>query len=422
MNSTWELKEKSTGVLKVTVEGETWKKAQDKAFKKLATKLSLPGFRAGKVPTAMAKKYISVQETLMYAVDECATEALVSGISEHGLEMIAQPTLDVETINEEAVTLVFGVQVRPEVELGEYTNLGIKKDSTRVLKKDVEDRIAKLQERFAENELKEEGTVENGDTAVIDFEGFKDGVAFEGGKGTNYPLGIGSGAFIPGFEEQLVGMATGETKDITVTFPENYQEPTLAGKEVVFKVTVNEIKTKVLPEYNEELVKMANIENVTTVEEYEAHIKEEIKKAKEQDAETKYANDCLTAAVDNATVEVPQVLVDEEVDRMFTQFKQRLESQGFNFEMFSQMTGQDETVIRAQMETDALNTVKVRLVLDAVAKKEGIEVTEEQIEAEFALIAANYNMPVEEVKKYVTVDAVSYDLRLDAAKAIVLKK
>ena len=211
MNSTWELKENSTGVLKVTVEGEAWSNAQDKAFKKLAGKISLPGFRAGKVPTAMAKKYISTQEILMNAVDVVATEALVSGVTEHQIQMIARPELDVEAIDEKAVTLVFNLQVKPEVTLGEYTNLGIKKESTRVLKKDVEAEITRLQERYAELELKEEGTVENGDTAVIDFEGFKDGVAFDGGKGDNYPLVIGSGSFIPGFEEQVIGMATGET-------------------------------------------------------------------------------------------------------------------------------------------------------------------------------------------------------------------
>lgn len=421
MNSTWELKEKSTGVLKVTVEGEAWEKAQDKAFKKLASKLSLPGFRAGKVPAAMAKKHISTQEVLFNSIDEVATEALIQGIGEHEIQMIAQPALDVEAIDEKSVTLIFNIQVKPEVVLGEYTNFGIKKDSTRVLKKDIEVQVTRLQERFAEYELKEEGTVENGDTAVIDFEGFKDGVAFDGGKGENYPLGIGSGSFIPGFEEQLVGMGTNETKEINVTFPENYQEESLAGQPVVFKVTVHEIKTKVLPEYNDELVQMAKIENVTTVEEYEAYVKEDIKKNKETEAENKYTNDCLTKVVDNATVEVPQVMVDEETNYMVQDFKARLAQQGFDFEMFAQMTGQNEEMIREQMAIDALNKVKLRLVLEAVANKEEVTVSEEKIEAEFNTLAETYQMDVEEIKKRVSADQISYDLKLREAMEIVKK-
>ena len=422
MNSTWELKENSTGILKVTVDGEAWSNAQDKAFKKLANKISLPGFRAGKVPTAMAKKYISIQEILMNAVDVVATEALVSGVTEHQIQMIARPELDVEAIDEKAVTLVFNLQVKPEVTLGEYTSLGIKKESTRVLKKDVEQEISRLQERYAELELKEEGTVENGDTAVIDFEGFKDGVAFDGGKGDNYPLVIGSGSFIPGFEEQVIGMATGETKDLEVTFPENYQEATLAGQPVVFKVTVNEIKTKVLPEYNDELVQMLKQEGVTTTEQFEEFLKENIKKQKEADSERNYANECIAKVVENATVEVPQIMVDEEVDRMVEDFKNRLAQQGFSFEMYTQMTGTDEEAIRGQMATDAVNQVKSRLVLDAVANAEGIEISEERIEEEYKTIAARYSMEVEKVKELIPAENIAYDVRLQAAIEVVKRK
>ena len=422
MNSTWELKENSTGVLKVTVEGEAWSNAQDKAFKKLANKISLPGFRAGKVPTAMAKKYISIQEILMNAVDVVATDALVSGVTEHQIQMIARPELDVEAIDEKAVTLVFNLQVKPEVTLGEYTNLGIKKESTRVLKKDVEAEITRLQERYAELELKEEGAVENGDTAVIDFEGFKDGVAFDGGKGDNYPLVIGSGSFIPGFEEQVIGMTTGETKDLEVTFPENYQEPTLAGQPVVFKVTVNEIKTKVLPEYNDELVQMLKQEGVTTTEQFEEFLKENLKKQKEADSERNYANECIAKTVENASVEVPQIMIDEEVDRMVEEFKNRLAQQGFTFEMYSQMTGADETVLREQMVEEALNNVKTRLVLDAVANEKEIEISEERIEEEYKTIAARYSMEVEKVKEIIPAENLAYDLRLQAAIEVVKTK
>lgn len=421
MSSNWELKEKSTGVLKVTVEGETWSAAQDKAFKKIAAKLSLPGFRTGKVPTAIAKKHVSTQEILFEAIDEVATGALVEGIQENNIEMIARPALDVEAIDEKAVTLVFNIQVKPEVKLGEYTEFGIKKDTTRVLKKDIEEQVSRLQERYAELELKEDGTVENGDTAVIDFEGFKDGVAFDGGKGENYPLGIGSGAFIPGFEEQLVGMKVEETKDIDVTFPENYQEASLAGQPVVFKVTVHEIKTKVLPEFNDELVKMANIEGVETVKDYEAYIKADLKKRKEEDAENKYTNDCLTRVVDNAEVEIPQVMIDEECDHLMNDFKQRLTQQGFTMEMFASMTGQDEDAVRGQMLIDAENKVKVRLVLEAVAKEENIEINEDAVEKEYQRIADIYKMEIDKIKELISSDSISYDLKLREAIEVVKK-
>lgn len=421
MSSNWELKEKSTGVLKTTIEGETWAKAQDKAFKKISSKLSLPGFRAGKVPAAMAKKHISTQEILFEAVDEVATNALMEGIKEHEIQIIARPALDIEAIDEKAVTLLFNIQVKPEVKLGQYTDFGIKKESTRVLKKDIEEQVTRMQERYAELEVKEDGCVENGDTAVIDFEGFKDGVAFDGGKGENYPLGIGSGSFIPGFEEQLIGMKAEETKDINVTFPENYQEASLAGQPVVFKVTVHEIKAKVLPAYDDELVKMANIENVTTVSEYETYIKEDIKVRKEEESDNKYTNDCLTKVVDNATVELPQIMIDEECDQLVEDFKQRLTSQGFTMDLFTQMSGQTEDAIREQMAVDAENKVKLRLVLEAVAKEENVEITEKQIEEEYQRIADMYKMEVDKVKGLVSSDNISYDLKLREAIEIVKK-
>ena len=419
--STWELKEKSAGVLKTTIEGDQWSKAQDKAFKKIVSKLSLPGFRKGKVPSAIAKQHISSQEILINAVDEVATEALVQGIGEHDIQMIARPSLDIEAMDEKAVTLVYDIQVKPEVKLGQYTDLGVKKESTRVLKKDIEEQISRLQERYAELELKEEGNVENGDTAVIDFEGFKDGVAFDGGKGENYPLVIGSGSFIPGFEEQLIGMKPEETKEINVTFPENYQEASLAGQPVVFKVVVHEIKTKVLPEFNDELVKQANIENVTTTKEYEDYLKEDLNKRKENEAENKYTNDCLTKVVENAEVDVPQIMIDEECDRMVNDFKQRLAQQGFTMEQFTQMTGQQESDIRAGMAVDAENKVKVRLVLEAVAKVENVEISEESIDEEYKRIADAYGMESDKVKELISSDSIAYDLKLRKAIEIVKK-
>lgn len=418
--STWELKENSTGLLSVTVEGDAWAEAQKKAFNKLAGNLAIPGFRKGKVPAAMAKKYIGEQEVLMEAVEGVAGNALMEGVEEHNLWMIDRPELDITSIDNEKVVLAFMVPVKPEVTLGEYTNLGVKKDAVRVTKKEIEEQVKSLQTRFAELEVKEEGTVENGDTAVIDFEGFKDGVAFDGGKGENYPLEIGSGSFIPGFEEQLVGMKAEESKDIEVTFPEAYQEPTLAGQPVIFKVTVHEIKTKVLPEINDELVAMAHIENVNTVAEFEAFVKDDMRKYKERQSDDKYTNDVLSKLVENSPVEVPNVMVERETDGLMDDFKNRLAQQGLNYEQFCQMTGQDNDAIRAQMRVDAVEKVKVRLVLEAIADKENFEVSEEETNAEYQRIADMYSMEVEKVKTLVNADNVVYDLRL--RKAIDLAK
>ncbi len=420
MSSTWELKEKSQGLLKTTVDGETWKKAQDKAFNKLAKELTLPGFRVGKVPSSMAKKHISAQHILMEAVDLVASEALMAAVDEHNLWMIARPELGIESIDENAVQLSFTVTVKPEVKLGEYKGLEIKKDEVSVSDEDVENQCKALQQRYAELEVKEDGSVENGDTAVIDFEGFKDGVAFAGGKGDNYPLEIGSGAFIPGFEEQLIGMKSEETKDINVTFPEGYQEPTLAGQPAVFKVTVHEIKTKVLPEFNDELVKLAKIENVNTCEEFKEFVRKDMLAYKQRQADEKFTNDCLSAVVDACEVEIPQVMIDQETDNMVNEFAQRLAQQGFSLDQFKQMTGQSDEQIREQMSVDATNTVKVRLVLDAIAVAEGLEANEEEVNGEYARIADLYKMDVEKVKSLISADNIAYDLRLRRANTLIL--
>ena len=388
MSSTWELKEKSTGELTATVEGDTWKDAQKKAFRKLAKKVNLPGFRPGQAPEKLVRKQISSQNILMEAIDEVAGDALSAGIKEHDLWVISRPALDIESIDEDKVTFKFNVTVKPEVKLGAYKGLDITKEAVEVSDADVEEEITRLQERFADLVVKEEGKVENGDTAVIDFEGFKEGVAFEGGKGEAYPLVIGSGSFIPGFEEQVLGMGIEETKDINVTFPEDYQAEELAGQPVVFKVTVHEIKSKVLPEADDELVKQAEIENVETLEAFKEYSRKNL-------------------------------MIEEETDSLVRDFEQRLQSQGFGLEQFKQVTGQTDEMIREEMGKDAFNKVKVRLVLEAIAAEEKIEISEEDVNSELENIANMYQMPVEQVKQLISNDAVSYDLRIRKALELV---
>lgn len=419
MSSKWELKEKSTGELVATVEGDDWKRAQKKAFNKIKKNINMPGFRKGQAPEALIKKQIPVQNILMDAVEAIANDVLSDGVDEHKLVLVDRPELGIDELNEEKAILKFICAVKPEVKLGEYKGLPIKKKATRVTQKDIDGEVERLQQRYADLVVKEEGTVENGDTAVIDFEGFKDGVAFEGGKGESYPLEIGSGAFIPGFEEQLVGMAKEETKDINVTFPENYQVADLAGQPVVFKVTVHDIKTKVLPEANDELIKEAKIKDVETMEDYRAYVKKNMTERKDRENEENFTNDVIDAVLGNAEVEIPDAMIERETDEMVREITQRLSAQGFTLEQFAQVTGQDEAKIRSEVRQDAEKKVRVRLVLEAVAEAEQIEISDEEIEAELKAIADQYSMQIEQVRNLISHDAVSYDLRQRKALELI---
>ena len=419
MGSKWELKEKSTGELVATVEGETWKSAQKKAFNKIKRNINIPGFRKGQAPVALIKKQVPVQNILMDAVEEIANQVLSESVEEHDLWLVARPTLSIDEINEEKVILKFICAVKPEVKLGEYKNLPVKKKATRVTQKEIDAEVERLRERYADMEIKEDGAVENGDTAVIDFEGFKDDVAFEGGKGEDYPLEIGSGSFIPGFEEQLIGMSKGESRDINVTFPENYGAADLAGQPAVFKVTVKDIKCKVLPEANDELVKEAKIKDVETLEDYRAYMKKSLSENKERENEENFTNELLTKIVENAEVEIPDAMIESETDQMVNEFKQRLSAQGFTLEQFAAVTGQDEEIIRGEMRKDAEKKVNVRLVLEAIAEAEDLTVSDEDIDAELQGIADQYGMPLEQVKQLISNDAVSYDLRQRKALELI---
>lgn len=415
MKATWSLKEKSTGELKVTVSGDAWVNAQEKAFEKLAKNVEIDGFRKGSAPKALVKKQIREQSILMEAVDIVANDAYTFGLQDHDVTPIARPTLDLETLTAEAATLIFLVTINPEVTLGQYKGLEVTKGYVTVDEDEVSERLNKMREEYAELLVKEEGTVEVGDTAVIDFEGFKDGEAFEGGKGENHPLEIGSNSFIPGFEEALVGLAAGEEKDVNVTFPESYQAEHLAGQPVTFKVKVHEIKTRQLPELNDEFVKDLNQEGVETLEQLKEKVTHELTHEKEHQVEDAFDNEVLGKVVEASSVEIPQVMIDEETEAMFEDFKRRLQSQGFTMELYAQVTGQDEAFLKEQISKDAESKVKVRLVLNAVAKAENLDANEEEIEAEFAQIATAYNLEVAKVKELVAPESIAYDLRLKKA-------
>ncbi len=415
MKTTWNLGEQSVGVLKVTVSGDVWTAAQEKAFSKLAQNVELPGFRKGQAPKALIRKQLKESAILMEAVENVANEAYLFGLKEHDLNPITTPQLDVEGLTESEVTLVFDVTVAPEVSLGEYKGLTVERKEVAVEQADIDARLDKMREDFAELVVKEDGVVSVGDTAVIDFEGFKDGVAFDGGKGENHPLVIGSNSFIPGFEDQVVNMAVNEEKEIAVTFPEDYGAAHLAGAPVIFKVKVNEVKVRQVPELNDDFVKDVNAPGVTTLEELIEKVRMDIYGEKEKAASDAFDNDLLGKVVEASSVEIPQIMIDDETNAMFEDFKRRLEQQGFNIEMYSQITGQTEEFLKEQIGRDATGKVKVRLVLSAIAKSEGLEASDQEVDSEFASIAAAYNMEVDQVKQYIQPQQIAYDLRLKKA-------
>jgi trigger factor len=419
MKTTWTMIEKTKGELKVDIEGDVWQNAQKKAFNKLAKDVQLPGFRKGKAPLDLVKKQIAEQNILVEAVESIAQEALDLGLEEHKLNPITRPELGMDAISTEKVSVKFTFEVLGEVTLGEYKNLGITKDVATVTPEEVEAKLEGLRAQFAELVLKEEGSVEHKDTAIIDFEGFKDGVAFEGGKGENFSLEIGSNTFIPGFEDALVGMKSGEEKDVTLTFPENYQAEHLAGQEVVFKVKVNEIKSKQLPALNDDFAKEVNQKDIDSLDALKAKFETDILADKAKKAEDDYNNALLTRVVESSTLEVPAVLVDDETQTMLEDFANRLQQQGFSLKQYTEITGQTEDDLRAQMRIDAEGKVKVRLVLDAVAKAENITVTHEEIDNEYKTIAETYQMDLERVKQLAPEGTIAYDLRLRKAYDVI---
>lgn len=362
----------------------------------------------------MIEKMIPVQNVLIEAAEAEANNCLSAGVEEHNLWLVDRPTLEINEINEDKVEYTFKCVVKPEAKLGQYKELPYEVKEAEVTENEINEELAKIQENFAELQTKD-GAVEDGDTAVIDFEGFKDGVAFEGGKGENYPLVIGSHTFIPGFEEQVIGMTLNETKDLNVTFPENYGAAELSGAPVVFTVTVKEIKTKVLPALDDELAKDVNMDGVETLEDLKKNVADKIAETKKQNNESEALDALLNVLVENAEVEIPDVMIDQETEDMLNEQNQRMQQQGFSLAQYLQVTGQKPEDLKEQLKGDAERRLKLRLVLEAVAKAENIVPTEEEVEAEFDKLASMYNMEKDEVKKYVPADSLAYDVRMQKA-------
>ncbi|RDU36279.1 trigger factor [Neobacillus piezotolerans] len=399
MSAKWEKLEGNRGVLTVEVGEEKVKEALDAAFKKVVKKVNAPGFRKGKMPRPIFEKMYGVEALYQDAIDYLLPEAYSNAIDETGIEPIDRPEIDVEQF-EKGSSFVFKatVEVKPEVKLGDYKGIEVEEFDTTVTDEDVNKEIETLQTRHSELVVKEEGTAENGDTVVIDFKGFVDGEAFEGGEAENYSLELGSGSFIPGFEEQLVGVAAGESKDVEVSFPEEYHAAELAGKPATFKVTVHEIKAKELPELDDEFAKDVDDE-VETLDELKAKIKSRLEHDKNHEKEHHVRDSVVEKVAANAEVEIPEVMVRTETDRMLQDFEQRLQMQGMNLELYYQFSGQDEEALRGQMKGDAEQRVRASLVLDAIAEAEKLEVTEGDINAELEKMAEMYNMTADNIVK-----------------------
>ncbi|WP_144486838.1 trigger factor [Bacillus pumilus] len=416
MSVKWEKQEGNEGVLTVEVDAETFNKALDDAFKKVVKQVSIPGFRKGKVPRGLFEQRFGVESLYQDALDILLPVEYPKAIDEAGIEPVDRPEIDVEKI-EKGESLIFTakVTVKPEVKLGDYKGLNVEKDDATVTDEDVQEELKGMQNRQAELVVKEEGAIENGDTVVLDFEGFVDGEAFEGGKAENYSLEVGSGSFIPGFEEQLVGLEAGAEKDVEVTFPEEYHAEDLAGKPAVFKVKIHEIKAKELPALDDEFAKDVD-EEVETLAELTEKTKKRLEEAKENEAEGKLREELVEKASENAEVDIPQAMVDTELDRMMKEFEQRLQMQGMNLELYFQFSGQDENALKEQMKEDAAKRVKSNLTLEAIAAAENLQVSDEEVEEELSKMAEAYNMPIENIKQAIgSTEAMKEDLKVRKA-------
>lgn len=417
MTAKWEKQEGNKGQLTFEVPADEFNLALDKAFKKVSKDVQIPGFRKGKIPRGMFEKRFGVESLYQDAVDIVLPEAYSKAIDETDIFPIAQPEVDIEQI-EKGKDLIFTaiVEVKPEVTLGDYKGLEVEEESVEVTDEDVENEINAIRERHAELVVKEEGKIEDGDTAVIDFEGFLDGEAFEGGKGENHSLEIGSGSFIPGFEEKLIGKEAGEETEVEVTFPEEYHADNLAGKDAVFKVTIHEVKSKELPELDDEFAKDVDDE-VETLDELKNKKREELESQRKQDADNKKREALIGQASDNTEVEIPDAMVETELDQMVREFEQQLQMQGMTLEMYAQFSGQDKDALKEQMKEDAAKRVKTNLTLEAIVKAENIEASDEDVNAELEKMATMYGTEVDQLVQMLggSNETIKNDLKIRAA-------
>ena len=398
-----------------------FEEAIDKAFEKKKNDIKMDGFRKGKVPKDVYFKKVGKETLYMDALDELLPKAYDKVMKNY--KPIIDPKVDIKSIGEDGVEFLFTITTMPKVEISKYKGLNVKKEKVKVTEEEINHELGHLLERFTELGIKEEGKVESGNIAVIDFEGFKDGVAFDGGKGENYSLEIGSNTFIPGFEDQVIGMEKGEEKDIVVTFPEDYHAEDLKGKEVTFKVKVHEIKEKQARELDEEFFEDLGLEGVNDEKTLKAEIKKNIEAGKEREVEDKFVDEILSKIAENTKVDIPEELIEDEIHHMMHNFEDQIKMQGLSLEVFYEMTKSTEDDLKAQMRPEAEKHVLYRMILEHVKEAEKIKVTDKAAEKEAEELAKKYNVEKEEfLNMYGGLEMLKYELEVKKVLELLMKE
>ena len=398
-----------------------FEEAIDKAFEKKKNKIKMDGFREGKVPKDVYFNKVGKEALYMDAVEILLPDAYDKALKDY--KPIIDPKVDIKSIGEEGVEFLFTITTMPNIEIKKYKGLNIEKEKVEVTEEEIEHEMKHLLERFTELSIKEEGKVEKGNVAVIDFEGFKDDVAFDGGKGENYSLEIGSNTFIPGFEDQIIGMEKGEEKDIKVTFPEDYHAENLKGQEVVFKVKVHEIKEKQVRELDEEFFEDLALEGVNSEETLKEEIKKNIEASKERETEDKFVDKVLEAISKETTVDIPEELIEDEIHHMIHNFEDQIKMQGLSLEVFYEMTKSTEEDLKNQMKPEAEKHVLYRMILEKVKELEKVEVTDKKAEEEAEKLSKQYNVSKEEfLSMYGGIEMLKYELEVKEVLDILMKE
>lgn len=416
-----EKKAKNIHDIEIELKGDEWKKQIDKAFTKVSKKIKVDGFRQGKVPRNIYEQKYGKQSLVVEAVEDAMEDAYKKAINEFKGDPIMQPTVTIKKADEESVIYVFTFTTKPEVKIGKYTGLGIKKDAVKVTKKDVDQEIDKMRKEYADLVVKE-GKIEEGDTAIIDYEGFDGDKAFAGGKAENYALEIGSHTFIPGFEEALIGLKAGDKKDINVTFPEDYHAEDLKGKPVVFKITVHEVKSKVYPELDEDFFMDLGLEDVKTKEDLEKTVKKGMTEQLEYQAENKYVDELFEALLKETKVDIPHELIHEEIHRMIHDYEERLKMQGITLDQFFKYTNSSREALEDQMHPEAEKRVKLRFAIDEIIEKEKIDASDEEAMEDAQEKAEKHNMDKDEfIKAFGGIEMLKYDIKVRKVLDILKK-
>ncbi len=416
-----EKKAKNIHEVLITIEGDEWKSFLDKAFNKAVKEVKIDGFRKGKVPKSVFEKKYGKQAVIPDATELAVDEAYKRALDEYKGDVIMQPQVAIEKVDNDSITYKFIFTSKPEIKIKKYTDLGVKKDEVKVTKKDVEEEIEKIKKEYADLAVKD-GAIENGDTAIIDYEGFDGDKAFEGGKAENYALEIGSNTFIPGFEDALIGLKAGDKKDVNISFPKDYHAEELKGKPVTFKVLVHEVKNKVYPVLDEDFFLDLGLEDVKNVDDFKKTIEDSLKEQREYEAENKYVDELFEALLKQTTVDVPHELVHEELHRMIHEYEERLQMQGITLEQFYKFTNSSREQLEANMHGEAEKRVTLRFAIEEIIAKEKIEASDEEANKKAEENAKKHGMEKDEyIKAFGGLDMIKYDIKVEKVLDLLKK-